>query len=338
MVSQIVDCMKKVRASMGTLGVLGLELVQMDTPPTTAYLQIYTEKRCMANCQFCAQASGSSADITHIARGMYMPFDLEAVVGRLKIAYERGYLARACIQTALYNTWWEDTVYLIKRIREESQIPISLSVFPLSKIRYEELKKLGVNELVIPLDACTSGLFDKIKGKTTGGPYSWEKHIEGIKTASLVFEKVGTHLIIGFGESDEDAIKVISDLWNSNVNTALFSYTYIPGTQSKPSDKTESETIKHYRKVQLARHLILEKLAFYSDMKFKDGALIDYGVQEEVILNIIEDGKAFQTSGCPGCNRPMANETFSKIFNFPKKPADVEKDIIKNDLGLQSKI
>jgi hypothetical protein len=29
--------MKKVRVSMGTLGVLGLEMIQMDTPPTTAY-------------------------------------------------------------------------------------------------------------------------------------------------------------------------------------------------------------------------------------------------------------------------------------------------------------
>ena len=128
---------------MGTLGVLGLELVQMDTPPTTAYLQIYTEKRCLANCQFCAQASGSSADLTHIARGMYIPYDLEAVVGRLRMAYERGYLVRACIQTALYDTWWEDTIYIIKRIREESLIPISLSVFPLNKINYEDLKKIS---------------------------------------------------------------------------------------------------------------------------------------------------------------------------------------------------
>jgi biotin synthase len=97
--------MKKVRASLGTLGVLGLEMIQMDTPPTTAYLQIYTEKRCNANCQFCAQAKGSSADLTHIARGMYIPYDLSLVVNRLTMAYDRGYLARACIQTALYDTW-----------------------------------------------------------------------------------------------------------------------------------------------------------------------------------------------------------------------------------------
>ncbi|MCZ7393389.1 MAG: hypothetical protein O8C56_08695, partial [Candidatus Methanoperedens sp.] len=136
--------MKKVRASMGTLGVLGLELIKMDTPPTTAYLQIYTEKRCSANCLFCAQASGSSAKLTRIARGMYMPAELPLVVKRLKMAYERGYLARACIQTALYDNWWGDTVYLIRRLREETPIPISLSVFPLSNARYEELQKMGV--------------------------------------------------------------------------------------------------------------------------------------------------------------------------------------------------
>jgi biotin synthase len=325
--------MKKVRASMGTLGVLGLELVHMDAPPTTAYLQIYTEKRCKANCQFCAQAKGSSADMTHIARGLYIPFDLEAVVERLKIAYEREYLARACIQTLLYDTWWEDTVYLVKRIRKESQIPISLSVFPLDSGKYEELRKMGVDELVIPLDACTPGLFDKIKGKAMGGPYSWERHLEGIKLASNVFEKMGTHLIIGLGESDDDAIKIISCLLNNNVNTALFSYTYIPGTQSMASDETENETVRHYRTVQLARHLILEKLTSYHDMVFREGVLIDYGVDADVILQTIEDGKAFQTCGCPGCNRPMANETFSRILNFPKKPDDVEKDNIKKDLG-----
>lgn len=318
---------------MGTLGVLGFELVQMDTPPTTAYLQIYTEKRCMANCQFCAQASGSSADLTHIARGMYVSFDLEAVVERLGMAYERNYITRACIQTALYDTWWEDTVYLIKRIRKESPIPISLSVFPLTKNNYEELKNLGVNELVVPLDACTPELFDKIKGKTAGGPYSWERHIEGIKIAARVFEKAGTHLIIGLGESSEDAIKIISDFCKNNVNIALFSYIYIPGTQSVETGKSDYETIRHYRTVQLARYLIVEKLASYSDMKFKEGTLIDYGVTKEVIRSVIEDGKAFQTSGCPGCNRPMANETFSKIFNFPEIPGSLEKDNIKKDLG-----
>ncbi len=318
-----------VRASIGTLGVLGLELVQMDVPPTTAYLQIYTEKRCRANCQFCAQASGSQAELMHIARGIYVPADLELVVKRLKAAYERGYLARTCIQTALYGEWWKDAVYLIKRIREESKIPLSLSVFPQSDRRYKELKKMGVNELVIPLDACTEELFDKVKGKDASGPFSWETHLDGIKRASCIFESVGTHIMLGLGESDEDAVRIIDKLWKSNVNSALFSYTYIPGVQLKHG----KNNIRHYRVVQLARYLIVEGISAFSDMLFLNGTLCDFGVGKDIIQRIIDEGKAFQTSGCGDCNRPMANETFSKIYNFPRKPDEEEIEDIKRDLG-----
>ncbi|MCZ7393915.1 MAG: radical SAM protein, partial [Candidatus Methanoperedens sp.] len=307
----------------------------MDTPPTTAYLQIYTEKRCSANCLFCAQASGSSAELTRIARGMYMPAELELVVRRLKMSYERGYLARACIQTALYDNWWQDTVYLIRRLREESPIPISLSVFPLSNARYEELQKMGVNELTIPLDACTPGLFERIKGKGAGGPYSWDTHMEGIRRAARIFEKVGTHLMLGLGESDEDAVRIISELWKNNVNPALFSYTYIPGAQHIILEKNQDGIIKHYRTVQLARHLIVQGMASFSDMRFENGILCDFGVKSDLLLSVIEEGEAFQTSGCPDCNRPMANENFSKIYNFPRKPNDEEIEGIKNDLGLK---
>jgi biotin synthase-related radical SAM superfamily protein len=326
----------KVRASMGTLGVLGLELVQMDTPPTTAYLQIYTEKRCAANCLFCAQASGSSAELIHIARGMYVPADLEAVMQRLKMAYERGYLSRACIQTALYGAWWQDTVYLIKRIREVSEIPVSLSVFPLADEQYTELKTLGVNELVIPLDACTQGLFDKIKGNGAGGPYSWEKHMDGLKRGARIFGNVGTHLIIGLGETDDEAARVIDELRIFGIDTALFSYTYVQGAQiSLEQDKEES--IRHYRTVQVARYLIMEGKATYGDMSFSDGMLYDFGVGRDDLIRIIEDGKAFQTSGCPDCNRPMANETFSKMYNFPRRPDEREKEEIKRELGMAEK-
>lgn len=317
---------------MGTLGVLGLELVQMDAPPTTAYLQIYTEERCRANCLFCAQASGSRAELTHIARGMYLPFDLDAVVFRLKMAYEKGYLARACIQTALYGAWWEDTVYLIKRIREESEIPISLSVFPQSDGRYMELKALGVNELVIPLDACTPELFDTIKGKSARGPYSWESHMDGIKRAARIFENIGTHLIIGLGETDEDAVRIIDELHRHKINTALFSLTYVPGAQLLP--EKNKDDLRHYRAVQLARYMIVEGLSAYQDMRFSHGTLCDFGSRRDVIMRIIEEGRAFETSGCPGCNRPMANETFSRIYNFPRKPNGEEIISIKNQLGL----
>jgi len=264
---------------------------------------------------------------------MYMPADLEAVVHRLKMAYQKGYLARACIQTALYNKWWDDTVYLVKRIREESDIPVSLSVFPLGDEQYRELKNLGVNELVVPLDACTPGLFDKIKGKGAGGPYSWEKHFDGLKRGAQLFGKVGTHLIIGLGETDEEAVSMIDELHRYKINAALFSYTHVPGAQlSLEQDKDES--IRHYRTVQVAKYLITEKMATYIDMRFSDGMLSDFSVAKDAIIKLIDDGKAFQTTGCPECNRPMANETFSRIYNFPRELDEREKEEIKREMEL----
>ncbi len=318
---------------MGTLGILGLELVQMDTPPTTAYLQIHTEKRCMANCLFCAQAKGSGAELIHIARGLYVPADLSAVVQRIKIAYHKGYLFRVCIQTALYHGWWEDTVYLIKHIRKVSEIPISLSVFPLTERQFRELKTLGVNELVIPLDACTPALFDRMKGKSAGGPYSWKRHIDGLKRCAQVFEKTGSHLIIGLGETDEEAVRIIDELHSSRITTALFSYTYIPGAQMKP-EPDKGDNLRHYRAVQLARFIITEGMAVYSDMRFSDGIITDFGIGRDACLKIIDEGKSFQTSGCPGCNRPMANETFSRMYNFPRRLDEREKEEIKRELGI----
>lgn len=69
-------------------------------------------------------------------------------------------------------------------------------------------------------------------------------------------------------------------------------------------------------------------------MRFTDGALCDFGAKRDVILRIIEDGTAFQTSGCPECNRPMANETFSMIYNFPRKLKDDEVASVKKELRL----
>ncbi|NJD78727.1 MAG: radical SAM protein [Candidatus Methanoperedens sp.] len=263
---------------------------------------------------------------------MYIPADLEKVVLRLKIAFERGYLSRACIQTALYNGWWEDTVYLIKTIRNESLIPISLSVFPLDDWRYKELIGMGIEELVIPLDACTREIFDKIKGKNAGGPYSWEGHMDGLMRASRIFKKVGTHLMLGLGENDEEAVRIIAGLWETAVNPALFYYTYVPGTQL--AQKENQDSVRHYRTVQLARYLIVEGMAAYPGMSFSNGVLCNFGIGKEIVLAIINEGRAFQTSGCAGCNRPMANETYSNIFNFPRKldSKDIEK--IKHDMGI----
>jgi biotin synthase len=326
------DSDRLVRASLGTLAVLGLELVMMDTPPTTAYLQVYSEERCRANCRFCAQASDSKADLTHIARGLYVPAPLNEVVRRLAIAYERGHMHRACIQSIMTPNLWEDAVYLISKIRRACSIPISFSVFPLRREQYLQLKKLGVDHLTIPLDACSEELFDRIKGKRAGSPYRWNRHMTALSEAVSIFGagNVATHLILGLGERDEDAVKLIDHLHRKGILTALFACTPIEGTQLK----AEPLDSAHYRRVQLAQYLIHKGMSTYEQMSFEEGNITDYGVTEKQLDRIIKQGDAFQTSGCPACNRPYATETHQNMQNYPAKPTPEQITEIKKQLKL----
>ena len=75
-----------------------------------------------------------------------------------------------------------------------------------------------------------------------------------------------------------------------------------------------------YRKIQLARYLIINKLTKINDFRFdKEGNIIDFGISLDVLLKIIRSGNPFLTSGCSGCNRPYYNERPGKEpYNYPR--------------------
>jgi biotin synthase len=93
----------------------------------------------------------------------------------------------------------------------------------------------------------------------------------------------------------------------------------------------------HYRRIQLARYIINEGLGTAADMRFNDkGQVVDFGIDT---TQIIEDGRAFMTSGCEGkdgkvaCNRPFGNERPSNpIRNFPFMPTKKDIEEIKAQL------
>ncbi|MCK5253072.1 MAG: radical SAM protein, partial [Thermoplasmata archaeon] len=62
-----------------------------------------------------------------------------------------------------------------------------------------------------------------------------------------------------------------------------------------------------------------------------------YGVPEAVIEDILDKGQAFMTTGCPGCNRPFANETPSQaaeglLRNYPFVPTEEDTVLIRQQL------
>lgn len=313
----------RVRVSMGTLRVLGLEILATEADPTTAYLQTYHAGKCLSNCRFCAQARDSDANMERIARGLYPPRDTSEIVSRLLKAYEHGLLKRVCIQTMNYQNMFDDLMYLVEEIRKGSKIPISVSIFPFPKNRFAELREAGVNNLVIPLDASTEDIFDEIKGSKAFCPYTWEGHLRALDEALEVFGEgsVGTHLIFGLGESEKEALSLVQRLYSGGVYSALFAYTHVPFSQLQG----DVPSIGHYRRIQLASYLIESGLSRFDQMRFSEDRIVDFGVDDSVLQETVSSGKPFLTRGCPDCNRPYSTESpGGVIYNFPQ-PLTVEE-------------
>jgi biotin synthase len=320
-----------IRVSMGTLRVLGMEILSTGADPTIAYLQTYHPGRCLANCRFCAQARESSAKDEKIARGVYPPKDTKEIIQRLAKAYEHGLLKRACIQTMSYQGMLDDLTYLLKGIRASSSIPISVSIFPFPKEKFFEIREAGASSLVIPLDGASERVFEGIKGREAGCPYTWESHIRSLEEAAEVFGRgnVGTHLIIGLGESEEDALETVQMLSAKGIYLALFAYSPVPSSQFQ----WEAPPIGQYRRVQLASHLIERGLSSVDKMVFEEGRLLEFGVKAKVLDEIISSGKPFITRGCPDCNRPYSTESPGGIiFNYPMKPSSADIALIRSQL------
>jgi len=197
-----------------------------------------------------------------------------------------------------------------------------------------ELARAGVDRIGISLDAATREIFERVKGILVGGPYDWDRQHEMLLHAADVFERgrVTTHLIVGLGETEKDMIKTIQWCIDNNIYPALFSFTPIRGTAL---EQNNPPTIDHYRRVQLARQLIVSNRSKFEKMSFnRKNMIVDFGVSKQLLSSIVQSGSPFKTSGCPGCNRPYYNEKPSgPLYNFPTHPTSkqikqIEKRIL----------
>ena len=322
---------EKVRVSLGSATLVGLRGGPLKDPPETVYLMTFRQGRCEANCWFCAQARESKADLNHLSRVAWPVFETRAVL--LKVRGASSKLKRICIQTLNYPEAFNDVVGLVEAFRKAVGLPISVSCQPFDGEQMRELKRAGVERMAVPLDASTKEIFERIKGRGGGGPYEWERHVEGIKEAVKIFGKgkVTTHVILGLGETDREFCSLAQWLANMGVEVALFALTPLKGTRL---EKASPPPVDRYRKMQLARRLILSGKAKFERMKFSaEGEIIDFGTPKEALLKEVRSGSAFLTSGCPGCNRPYYNERVSgPIYNFPRPLSEGEKEEIKESL------
>jgi biotin synthase len=325
----------KLRVSLGTAVVLGLIRSTLDAAPTTAYLMTYVPGRCSANCVFCPQARESTADLDRLSRVVWPIFSTEEVIEGLSKAVQEKGIHRVCIQALNFPDFYLMLINLVKDIRKSIKTPISLSCQPINAEQMVTLKELGVDRIGIPLDAATEPIFNKVKGKDVGGPYSWNNTLKLLDEAVEIFGygKVSTHIIIGLGESEKDVAYLIQKLFDSNILPGLFSFTPIKGTALQ---NRAQPSITTYRRIQLIRHLIVINKTRVEQMSFShNGTLLDYGVTSDELNAIIDSGNPFRTSGCPSCNRPFYNESpRGPFYNYPYKLSEEHIATVKRELKL----
>ena len=324
-----------IRVSTGTAIVLELLRGKLDAEPTTAYLMTYKMGRCSANCGFCPQARGSKSSMELLSRVSWPTFPTPNVLTALGAIGRQGKIKRVCIQALNYPSVFVHLEALVKEIKKQVAVPVSVSCQPLNAVNSELLAKAGVDRLGVALDAVTEALFNKVKGKDAGGYYGWGNQFNMLTKAIAFFGKgnVSTHLIVGLGETEKEAAQMIQKCVDMSVIPALFAFTPIRGTRLENNSPPPLES---YRRVQLARFLIVKGSARFDDMHFDDdGKIISFGLANDALKPIIEYGEPFLTSGCPDCNRPFYNEKPSgPIYNYPRKTSQTEIEKIKKQLKL----
>lgn len=324
------DLLEMINVSSGTATVLGLSQTFIDAPPTTAYLLV--GERCERDCSFCTQARSSRAPAQALSRVIWPPYEEKKTLSALKEAYESGKIQRACLQVTVSPGYLSRTEEIIAQLKE---IPICASVVVSNLDQVARLLDSGLEIVGLSLDGANEEVYRRVKG------VNFDQTLGLIEEAAKRFPgRIATHLIVGLGETEEEMARLTQCLHDWGVIVALFAFTPNPGTalENQPPPPLPS-----YRRIQIARHLIVGGLVRADELVFPpgsvptgsrrdkdspEGGILGFGLEEHELSDALKDGKAFQTSGCPGCNRPYYNERpGGPLYNYPRPltPAEIQQ-------------
>jgi len=287
---------------------------------------------CLGRCSYCglSRGRGGRYEDKSFIRVTWPIYSLAEVSERLnKYA---PWVERVCISMITNKRAVGDTMCITEKLKKEIDLPISLLISPslVDEKTLRNFKDAGAEMIGVAIDTATEELFIRHRGK---GGYKWEKYWDVLESGVKCFgrDKVGCHLIVGLGETEEQMVGAIQRVKDLGGKTHLFSF--YPEEGSLLSDKSSCD-ISQYRRVQLARYLIDNNLSRKGGMEFDPlGRITSFGLNTTQLDKIIDSGKPFQTSGCPGktretaCNRPFGDGPPSDIRSFPFKlnKSDIKK-------------
>jgi len=333
-----------------TLGVTGGRMHRTSCTRCLNLLLTYPEG-CRANCAYCGLARHREAERDYADRNFIrvdwpaVPLDMTIDI----VARDGGQTPfhRMCISMITHPRSDKDTVAVLKqwtsRIDTEA-IPVSILSNPTTMTR-EDVKRLhglGADIFTVALDAATPEIFDRTRGKGVQSPHSWKKYWEILLDARDIFgpQKFGAHIIVGMGETERDVLALVQQLVDLGAHSHMFCFFPEKGSLMDHLPATPRD---QWRRVQLARYLIDYREIRFEDMQFDDaGRVIDFGVREEELEEVIAKGTAFRTSGCPGkfaedisaCDRPYGDSPPSNIASYPFQPNGNDLRTIRKQLKI----
>ncbi|MFY9385006.1 MAG: radical SAM protein [Dethiobacteria bacterium] len=297
-----------IRVSLGTAACLGLTRMRSEALPTTAYL-LHGEG-CLMNCAFCPQAREAGGKAGRLGRISWPPFPREEVIAGLQRAAGKG-LQRICLQAVCEPGGGSALAGLIRLLSGAAGLPISLSAPVHSVAEAALFFDAGAERISIALDTVSEELSARYKG---GG---FEKRLRLLrKCARLWPGRMSTHIICGLGETEEEAAQLLELLVREKITVGLFAFTPLKGTPLEGHPPPEPGS---YRRLQALYYLLRRGHISWPGLRFRKGRLVSFGIGERELRRLLGGGEAFQTGGCPGCNRPYFNERpGGLIYNYPR--------------------
>ena len=333
-----------------TLGLMAGKMHRCGCTRCLNLLLTYPEG-CRANCAYCGLARHREADRDYADR-TFIRVDWPAVpmaeiVDKVARSGDQTPFHRMCISMITHPRSDADTVAVLKawtsRV-DPATIPVSILSNPTTMERDDvrRLRDLGADIFTVALDAATPELFDRTRGKGVKSPHKWQKYWEILLHARDVFgpQKFGAHIIVGMGETEHEVLALVQQLVDLGGHSHLFCF--FP-EQGSLMDHLPATPRDQWRRVQLARYLIDYAGVRVDQMSFDAaGRVTGYGLAPAEIDQVIADGVAFRTSGCPGkfrddvsaCDRPYGDSPPSNIASYPFQPNKQDLRKIRRQLKI----
>ncbi|MFQ6077632.1 MAG: radical SAM protein [Thermodesulfobacteriota bacterium] len=291
---------------------------------------------CVGNCAYCG-LSGKRPGSFHeksFIRVEWPVEKFEEVLDRIELRTDG--VKRICLSMIANARAPSDLIGMARRIRRCRKIPLSLLVTPtiVTDKDLMQFKDTGADRLGIAIDTATETLFEKYRGKGVRAPHRWDRYWSFFEKSVKIFGKnhVGSHLIVGLGETEKEMVETIQKVKDLGGTTHLFSFYPESGSLL---DGFTIPPLGQYRRIQLARYLIDEGRVSFGKMGFNSSdQIIHFGIDDGDLVGIIDAGRPFMTSGCPddegnvACNRPYGNSRpglYIRNYPFPLETEDTRR-------------